>query len=106
MIKIISGLEGTKRWYDNDATVSLAVSILRNSDFNKQQIVAKRIIDIANENNIKAKDVSFYVKTFSRRWYDVDEELASAMECFKASPYELQKIIAVEVINSLCEMED
>jgi len=103
--KINSGLEETKRWYDNDATVSLAVSILRNSDLEKQVLASKKIIEHARSKNVEAKDVSFYVRTFRRRWYDVDESLALAMEFFKESPQDVQKTLAVIVINFLCEME-
>jgi hypothetical protein len=105
VITIISGLEGTKRWYDNDATVSLAVSILRNSDSEKQKIVSQKILEITELNNIKPKDVSFYIKTFNRRWYDYDETVSTAMESFKIASLELQKEIAVQIINALCEME-
>lgn len=52
------------------------------------------------------KDISPYVRTFRRRWYDVDEELCMAMEYLKTASLEIQKKIAIEVINFLCEMEN
>lgn len=106
MIKINTSVESKKRWYDNDATVSLAISVLRNTDLEKQIQVAKKIIEIAKAHKIEAKDVSIYVRTLRRRWYDVDEELGTAMECFKIAPEDIQKEMAVQVINFLCESEE
>ena len=103
MIDINTGIENKKRWYDNDATVSLAVSILRNTELEKQIQVAKKITEIAKVHAIVPKDVSVYIRTLRRRWYDVDEELGAAMECFKIAPEEVQKEMAVQVINYLCE---
>lgn len=105
MIKINSGTENGKRWYDSDATVSLAVSILRNTDPEKQIEAAKKIIETAKAHNIEVKDVSVYIRTFRRRWYDESEELGTAMECFKSAPEEIRKEMAVHVINCLCEAE-
>lgn len=106
MIKINVELEGAKRWYDNDATVSLAISILRNSNHDKQILASRKIVEIAKSYDIKLKDVSIYVRTFRRRWYDYDEELCSAMECLKDASSEIQKSIAIDVINYLCELQD
>jgi len=104
VIEII-GAKNSNRWYDSDATVSLAVSILRNMDIEKQVLAAKRIIEIARSYDVEAKDISDYVRTLRRRWYDVDEELCIAMEHLKAANPEIQKKIAIEAINYLCELE-
>lgn len=103
---IIIGVENKNRWYDNDATVSLAVSILRNAELDKQVLASQKIIEIAKTHDILVKNVSPYFRTFRRRWYDVDDDLYLAMECLKAASLEIQKKIAVEVINYLCEMEN
>ena len=105
VIKINTGSDSKKRWYDSDATVSLAVSILRNTEQEKQVYAAKKIIEVAKANDIEVKDVSIYVRTFRRRWYDEVEELGTAMECFKSAPEEIRKEMAVRVINCLCESE-
>jgi len=101
----IIGIKNSNRWYDTDATVSLAVSILRNMDMSKQIMAAKKIVEIAKSYDVEAKDVSSYVRTFRRRWYDVDDNLCLAMEHLKAASPEIQKKIAVEAINYLCELE-
>ncbi len=103
---IIIGIESKSRWYDNDATVSLAVSIMRNAEIDKQILAAKKIIEIAKEQYIMVKDVSIYVRTFRRRWYDADESICKSMEYLKAAPLEIQKQIAIEVINFLCEIDN
>lgn len=69
-------------------------------------MASKKIIEIAKSHNIEAKDVSIYVRTIRRRWYDTDEELCLAMEYLKTAKLELQKKIAIEIINFLCEMEN
>lgn len=69
-------------------------------------MASKKIIEIAKDHNVEAKDVSFYVRVFRRRWYDVDEEVALAMEYLKQAEPEIQKKIAIETINYLCEIEN
>ncbi|MEI8390014.1 MAG: hypothetical protein WCG23_09030 [bacterium] len=86
--------------------MSLAISILRNADIEKQILVSRKIIEMVKTNNILIEDISPYVRTFRRRWYDVNEELCLAMEYLKAASAELQKKTAIEVINFLCEMEN
>ena len=79
---------------------------MRNADLDKQILTAKKIIEIIELHNIVAKEASVYVIIFRRRWYDVDEELYQAMEGLKAAPAEIQKQVAIEVINFLCAMEE
>jgi len=78
---------------------------LRNADIDKQILASRKIIEIAKAHDLLIKDVSPYVRTFRRRWYDVDEELCMAMEYLKTASLEIQKKLAIEVINYLCEME-
>ncbi|OGH96993.1 MAG: hypothetical protein A2039_08680 [Candidatus Melainabacteria bacterium GWA2_34_9] len=79
---------------------------MRNADLDKQILASQKIIEIAKSNELMIKDISPYVRTFRRRWYDVDEELCMAMEYLKTASLEIQKKIAIEVINFLCEMEN
>jgi len=104
--KIIIGIESKNRWYDNDATVSLAISLLRNAMPDYQIMAAKKIVELAKSFDVKAKDVSIYVRTFRRRWYDSDENLCMSMEYFREAPPEIQKKLAIETISYLCEIED
>jgi len=69
-------------------------------------LASKKIIEIAKSHDLLIKDISIYVRTFRRRWYDADEELCMAMEYLKTASIEIQKKIAIEVINFLCEMEN
>lgn len=105
MIKIITRVENKNRWYDSDATVSLAVSLLRNADPEVQLLASKKIIEIAKSYNISVKEISSIIRTLRRRWYDNDDDISQAMECIKEASVDIQKKIALEIINFLCEME-
>ena len=92
-----------KRWYDIDPTVSLAVSLMRNSNEQTQLKCAAFIIDYAIQRNVKLKsntlnDAFNYIL---RRWYDKDEKIAEAFEYFQYSPTDIQKEISLEVISFL-----
>jgi len=78
---------------------------LRNAELDKQILASRKIIEIAKSHDILAKNVSHYVRTFRRRWYDVDEELCMSIECLKTASLEIQKKIAIEIINFMCEIE-
>jgi len=78
---------------------------LRNADIDKQILASQKIIEIAKAHDLLIKDVSPYVRTFRRRWYDIDEDVCMAMEYMKTASLEIQKKIAIEVINFLCEMK-
>jgi len=79
---------------------------LRNAEIDKQILTSQKIIEIAKSHDILVKDASPYIRTFCRRWYDADEDICLAMEYFKAASPELQKKLAIEIINFLCEIED
>lgn len=92
-----------KRWYDVDPTVSLAVSLLRNANDKAQTECAEFIIEYATQRDVKLKsntlnDAFNYIL---KRWYDKDKKISEAFEYFEASPLEIQKEIALEVISLL-----
>lgn len=92
-----------KRWYDVDPTVSLAVSLMRNTNEQTQLKCADFIIDYAKQRDIKLKnttlnDAFHYIL---RRWYDKDKKVAEAFEYYEAAPLEIKKEISLEVINFL-----
>ncbi len=95
-----------KRWYDVDPTVSLAVSLIRNSNKTVQNRCAKHIIKSA-ENNIHIENTFLDIAKYFKRWYDEDKELSTAMEFLQAMPDDLRKKIAVEIIDiiQLAEIE-
>lgn len=92
-----------KRWYDIDPTVSLSVSLLRNTDEQTQIKCAEFIIDYAKQRNVSLKSSSLNdaFNYILRRWYDKDKKVAEAFEYFQNAPLEIQKEISLEVINFL-----
>jgi len=92
-----------KRWYDVDPTVSLAVSLLRNSSDEVQFKCADFIIEYATQKNVQLKtntlnDAFNYIL---RRWYDKDKKISEAFDYFEAASLSIQKEIALEVISLL-----
>ena len=92
-----------KRWYDIDPTVSLAVSLMRNANIMAQYKCADLIIKTSKDNGI---DLSENVLTDAftyvlRRWYDTDQKIAESFEYLKLLPEEIQKEVALQLINLL-----
>ena len=83
--------------------VSLAVSLIRNAETPLQEKCADYIINYAQEKGLQLKNNTLN-DTFNyilRRWYEQDEHIAQAFEYFENAPLDLQKEIALEVINIL-----
>ena len=96
-----------KRWYDIDPTVSLAVSLMRNANIVTQYSCADLIIQKSKENGIDLAD-NILTDAFAyvlRRWYDTDQKIAEAFEYLKCLPAEIQKEVALDIINLLQEAE-
>lgn len=91
------------RWYDLDPTVSLSVSLLRNSSDEMQLSCANFIIEYAKEKDIVLKNASFNdaFNFILRRWYDNNKIVSDAFAYFEQAPFEYQKEIALEVIKRL-----
>lgn len=92
-----------KRWYDVDPTVSLAVSLMRNSSDEAQVKCADFIIEKAQQNHVILPTNALHTafNYILRRWYDKYERVSEAFEYFQYSPLEVQKEISLEVINFL-----
>ena len=92
-----------KRWYDVDPTVSLAVSLMRNTNESTQLKCADFIIDYALQNDVKmpGSNLNSAFNYILRRWYDQDKKIAEAFDYFQFAPIEVQKEISLEVINFL-----
>lgn len=91
-----------QRWYDKNPTVSLAISLLKNSDEDTKKYCSEHIIEVAKTNNIKISNGFFSkLNTAFKRWYDEDKTLADAMEYLRLSPEPLRKKIAIEIIEIL-----
>ncbi|EKE04541.1 MAG: hypothetical protein ACD_20C00051G0007 [uncultured bacterium] len=96
-----------KRWYDLDPTVSLAVSILRNASAKDQLLVADQIIEKSKAHNIPVEKIlTEKPGILTRRWYDFEEDVFHALECLRVSPPEVQKVLAVEIVNYLCNLDN
>ena len=92
-----------KRWYDVDPTVSLAVSLMRNANILTQYKCADLIVKTSKEHGIDLSE-NILTDAFTyvlRRWYDSDQKIAEAFEYLKSLPAELQKEVALNIINLL-----
>ncbi len=92
-----------KRWYDVDPTVSLAVSLMRNANILTQYKCADLIVQTSKENGIDLSE-NILTDAFNyilRRWYDTDQKIAEAFEYLKILPLDIQKSIALDIINLL-----
>ena len=96
-----------KRWYDIDPTVSLAVSLMRNANIMTQYKCADYIVKTSKENGIDLSEniITDAFNYLLRRWYDADQKIAEAFEYLKLLPAELQKSVALDLINLLQEEE-
>ena len=96
-----------KRWYDVDPTVSLAVSLMRNANIMTQYKCADLIVKKSKDNGVDLAD-NILTDAFTyvlRRWYDTDQKIAESFEYLKSLPEELQKDVALDLINLLQEEE-
>ena len=92
-----------KRWYDIDPTVSLAVSLMRNANIMTQYKCADFIVAKSKENGVDLSE-NILTDAFNyvlRRWYDTDQKIAEAFEYLKLLPDDIQKEVALELINLL-----
>ena len=108
--------EKYKRWYDNDPVLSRAIKQLREAPDKYQAQIALNIIKIIVEHQIETKttlpveelDSDFpYRRSWDehrqcRRWYDVHEALASAIQLLGDCPDELQKRL-IPTISAMIE---
>lgn len=96
-----------KRWYDSDPTVSLAVSLMRNANIASQYKCADLIVQKSKDNGIDLSE-NILTDAFTyvlRRWYDTDQKIAESFEYLKLLPLDIQKEVALDIINLLQEEE-
>ena len=96
-----------RRWYDEDPTVSLAVSLLEKIDKSKQLECAKFIKEQSHSFNIyiEANKLEESFLYLHKRWYDEDKEISDAFEYLKLMPFDLRKETALEIINKIRETD-
>ena len=91
-----------KRWYDVDPTVSLAVSLLRNSTDTTRKDCASFITKEAQNKGVIMKNNLVSAFDYAlRRWYDDEETIFEAMEYLRIAPIEVQKELAFDIIEFL-----
>ncbi|MBQ7450326.1 hypothetical protein IJS77_02820 [bacterium] len=91
-----------QRWYDKEPTLSLAISLLQNSDIEDRHRCADLIIETAMKNGVVLpNDIKNAIAYLLRRWYDKDEILSQAFEYIKNSDEQLRKKIALSIIEFL-----
>lgn len=96
-----------KRWYDKEPTLSLAVSLIKNSKEDVQYRCADFIKNKAQDYGVVLN--SNLLGAFNyvlNRWYDVSEPLAEAFGYLKDADEETRKQIAIEVIAFLEKAEN
>ncbi|MBR2430733.1 hypothetical protein IKB17_04665 [bacterium] len=96
-----------KRWYDVDPTISLAISLMRNSNIITQYKCADLIVKKSKDEGIDLSE-NILTDAFNyvlRRWYDTDQKVAESFEYLKSMPLELQKEVSLEIIALLQKEE-
>lgn len=95
-----------KRWYDTEPTLSLAVSLIKNSKTELQLECAELIVRLAQDFGVVLN--SNLLGAFNyvlHRWYDTSEPLAEAFGYLKEADEETRKQIAIEIIAFLKKNE-
>ncbi len=110
--KIIKGeyMPKTRRWYDQDPTMSEAMELLRlSTDDLKGQAadyISKLQEQVAHEVIEKVYEA---VKKYSyegNRWYDKDPVVLKAIELLRNAPPHIQKKAAKKLLTALEDCED
>ena len=91
-----------QRWYDKEPTLSLAMSLLQNSDIEIRHKCADLAIEIAMKNGVVIpNDIKNAINYLMRRWYDKDDIVSQAIEYIKNSDEKLRKEISLAIIEFL-----
>ncbi len=95
-----------KRWYDQEPTISLAVSLIQNSKQDTQLECAKLIKEKAQDYGVVLQSNLFGAFNYVlHRWYDINEELSEAFGYLKEADEDTRKQIAIEIIAFLEKAE-
>lgn len=95
-----------KRWYDKDATVSLAVSLIKNASPELQDSCADLIIEKAQDMGVTIENgITDALNYVMLRWYDSPEKLSTAFEYLKRSDLDTRKDLAISIIEFLEKAE-
>jgi len=93
-----------KRWYDTESTISLAISMLRNSTPDLQDSTCQLLEKKFEEMGIKKSEKFIVFKVFDKRWYDEKENIYNALETIRCCDGETRRKLAVCIIEHLCDL--
>ena len=95
-----------KRWYDKEPTLSLAISLIKNSKEETQERCAEFIKNKAQDFGVVLNSHLFGAFNYVlHRWYDKSEILSEAFLYIKEADEETRKQIAIEIIAFLEKAE-
>ena len=91
-----------KRWYDQEPTLSLAVSLIKNAKEDTQLKCADFIKEKAQDYGVVLNSNLFGAFNYVlHRWYDEKEPLIEAFGYLKEAEEETRKQIAIDIIAFL-----
>ena len=93
-----------KRWYDKEATLSLAISMLKNASLDIQESTCELLTQKFNKMGIKKSSKFIVFKMFDKRWYDERESVYNVLETIRCCNATQRKKIALCIIDHLCEI--
>ena len=95
-----------KRWYDKEPTLSLAISLIKNSKEDVQIRCADFIKSKAQDYGVVLNSNLFGAFNYVlHRWYDNNEQISEAFMYLKEADDETRKQIAIEIIAFLEKAE-
>ena len=95
-----------KRWYDKEPTLSLAVSLIKNSKTDTQLQCAEFIKNKAQDYGVVLNGNLLGAFNYVlNRWYDSSEPLAEAFGYLKEADEDTRKQISLEIIAFLEKVE-
>ena len=95
-----------KRWYDKEPTLSLAISLIKNSKEDVQIRCAEFIKSKAQDFGVVLNSNLFGAFNYVlHRWYDNNEQISEAFMYLKEADDETRKQIAIEIIAFLEKAE-
>ena len=95
-----------KRWYDSEATISLAVSMLKNATPDMQDSVCNLMEQKFKEMDIQKNDKFIMFKVFDKRWYDEKENIYNLLETLRNCSAADKRKCAACIIDHLCKINE
>ena len=91
-----------QRWYDNEPTLSLLISLLKNTTIENRCVCAELILKQARAQGITLElNITERVVYELKRWYDKEPLLHEAIEYLRVASEQQRREITREAINYL-----